>query len=397
MFAFVSTASAVETWDVSGTWDALHWFGGNYYNHVNNIVQASDDSLTGNGGWDGTQNGIVIQSPNTWDITDGLVTGNVILFDYVYTSVVTCSGKIDAVIALDGSMIGTWTDNCGGGTRTGDWTAEAGTAVYQRSAEILTPIAGENVYGLVDFTAYLNDNDVDSIQWAVREGTCAAGTNTVFGNVDGHSDVATVNTSYLSNQTFSFTGDMTGMEPGMYCFIYNPVEDSGESNIRLTRQFNNVAVAYVHGGGQLIKDVGPKPTDDYKISFGGWIWDLGLGGYTGDWEVNFHNVEGTSLDKSKFHTTSVTSMNFYTGDGVICNDAMNFSAVGEWNGLPGYKLTFRAGDFGSPNTLDTVRIELRDSSNSLIYDTFVDFGGSANCVGSARTSLDNGNITIWQD
>src|SRR5690606_1362140 len=57
-----------------------------------------------------------------------------------------------------------------------------------RNAEITAPTPGEEVSGMVDFEAFLIDDDADSVQWAVRQGTCAAGTNTVFGNVDGHSD-----------------------------------------------------------------------------------------------------------------------------------------------------------------------------------------------------------------
>jgi len=33
---------------------------------------------------------------------------------------------------------------------------------------------------------------------------------------------------------------MSAMTPGMYCFIYNPTEDSGESSIRETVEFNLV-------------------------------------------------------------------------------------------------------------------------------------------------------------
>ena len=120
-----------------------------------------------------------------------------------------------------------------------DWTRF--DVIYPRTAEITAPTEGQNVYGSVDFTAYLDDDDVDSIQWAVREGTCAAGVGTVFGNVDGHSDVAIMDTSDLSMQTFSFTGDMSAMTLGSYCFIYNPREDSGELNIRETREFNLLA------------------------------------------------------------------------------------------------------------------------------------------------------------
>lgn len=120
-----------------------------------------------------------------------------------------------------------------------DWTRF--DVLYSRTAEITAPVAGQEVYGSVDFTAYLDDDDADSIQWAVREGTCAAGTNTVFGNVDGHADAAAIDQSDLANQTFAFTGDMSAMTPGMYCFIYNPVEDNGESNLRETVEFSVVA------------------------------------------------------------------------------------------------------------------------------------------------------------
>jgi len=120
-----------------------------------------------------------------------------------------------------------------------DWTRF--DVLYPRNAEITSPTSGGTVYGSVAFEAFLDDDDVDSVQWAVREGTCAAGVGTVFGNVDGHSNVASMDTNDQSNQTFSFEGDMSGMTLGEYCFIYNPVEDSGESNIRETLEFTLVA------------------------------------------------------------------------------------------------------------------------------------------------------------
>lgn len=135
-----------------------------------------------------------------------------------------------------------------------DWTRF--DVLYPRTAQITSPTSGEYVHGLVDFTAYLDDDDSDGVQWAVRQGTCAAGTNTVFGNVDGHHDVAAIDQSDLSNQTFSFTGDMSEMDSGMYCFIYNPREDSGESNIRETVEFNLV--------------VSP-PTDKNQCKNDGWM------------------------------------------------------------------------------------------------------------------------------
>ncbi len=137
-----------------------------------------------------------------------------------------------------------------------DWTRF--DVLYPRTAEITSPMPGQEVYGLVNFTAFLDDDDIDSVSWAVRQGTCAAATNTVFGNVDGHHDVATIDSSDLFNQTFAFVGDMSAMPLGMYCFVYNPVEDGGESNIREMVEFNLVE-----------EPVGP-PTDMNQCKKGGW-------------------------------------------------------------------------------------------------------------------------------
>lgn len=122
-------------WDITGLWLAVHEYLGNTYPHNNNIVQASDSSLTGTGGWDGTQSGNAISTPNTWEIISGSVFGDTIHFDYRYTSVETCAvyGYVDAEINSDGSMTGRWTDDCGSG-RTGSWSTSAGAAigVYDR-------------------------------------------------------------------------------------------------------------------------------------------------------------------------------------------------------------------------------------------------------------------------
>jgi hypothetical protein len=137
-----------------------------------------------------------------------------------------------------------------------DWTRF--DVLYPRSAEITAPVLNEDVYGSVDFSAYLNDDDVDAIQWAVRQGTCEAGVGTVFGNVDGHSDVATIDQTDLSNQTFLFVGDMSSLPLGTYCFVYNPMEDNGETDIRKTVEFNLVEAPINY------------PTDKEEYKKGGW-------------------------------------------------------------------------------------------------------------------------------
>lgn len=112
-----------------------------------------------------------------------------------------------------------------------DWTWF--DTLFLRTAEITSPLEGEEVYGEVSFDAVLNDKDGDdSVQWAVRKGTCAAGTNTILGNVDGF------NTAYdWDGATFHALTDTSTWELGSYCFIFNPTETSGDTPIRLTREF----------------------------------------------------------------------------------------------------------------------------------------------------------------
>ncbi len=81
-----------------------------------------------------------------------------------------------------------------------------------------------------------NDN---AVQWAVRSGTCAAGTGTVLGNVDGFST-----TSMWDGKDFSASFDTTLVPNGSYCFVFNPTDDANQVDVRATRTFtvNNVVV-----------------------------------------------------------------------------------------------------------------------------------------------------------
>jgi hypothetical protein len=189
----------------------------------------------------------------------------VVIGDYIYPGVCV-DGRVSPVCGDGSPEFKTFYANeyvevrlALGGERDWDFDWTRFDVLYNRTAEITSPGPGEEVSGLVDFTAYLNDDDADGIQWAVREGTCAAGTNTVFGNVDGHSDVATIDTSDLANQTFSFSADMSSMTLGMYCFIYNPAEDNGEAGIRKTVEFTLVE-----------PPVGP-PTNKNECKKDGWM------------------------------------------------------------------------------------------------------------------------------
>lgn len=135
--------------------------------------------------------------------------------------------------------------------------------VVTRAAAITAPTAGQEVSGSVLFTATLADNDVDEVEWAVREGKCNASGTTVFGNVGGNTDVAVIDSTDLLNQTFSFTGDMSSMNDGNYCFSYNPVEDASEANLRETVNFTLDS--------EDEEEVGDVPTMKEDCKQGGWM------------------------------------------------------------------------------------------------------------------------------
>lgn len=106
-------------------------------------------------------------------------------------------------------------------------------APVQPIGVITNPAAnGDHVISPVNLTAEYTDEgpDVDAVQWAVRTGsTCNNSAGTVYGNVDGQSDVAT-----WDGQSFSYNATLV---PGEYCFVFNPTDDAGQDDVRVTRTF----------------------------------------------------------------------------------------------------------------------------------------------------------------
>lgn len=89
------------------------------------------------------------------------------------------------------------------------------------------------VSGVIDLTAIYydgNPDDSDSVFWAVRAGTCAAGQGTVAGNVDGFSDSFSWDT-----MNFNSSIDASVWESGSYCFVFNP--NGNSDDVRETVEF----------------------------------------------------------------------------------------------------------------------------------------------------------------
>jgi hypothetical protein len=145
----------------------------------------------------------------------------------------------------------------------------------------------------------------------------------------------------------------------------------------------------INGGGH-IRD------GDFDVSFAGEVEDLGSS-FDGDWVIQFHSVSNADVSGGTFEATSVEAMNFFDGDDESCDAAMNMTLQGTFNGESGWSVIFRAGDAGHTTDHDlddTARVEL-SHSGSKVYDTHGgDFTDESNCVGTARTGLDAGNLKI---
>lgn len=152
-----------------------------------------------------------------------------------------------------------------------DWTRF--DVLFERTAEIISPSEGEEVWGEVNFKAKLNDKENnDNVQWAVRKGTCDAGTGTKFGNVDGFHDPFE-----WDGQTFSASADTTLWELGNYCFVFNPTESTGDTSIRLTKEFKIINRDLDSDGilndADLCKETSTTHDDYLSLGVNRWIWD----------------------------------------------------------------------------------------------------------------------------
>ena len=226
-------------------------------------------------------------------------------------------------------------------------------------------------------------------------------THTVQATIDPVIEGVTV-TFTITGPNSAESGTAVTDDSGVASFTYTG-SSAGTDSIVASVSFEGTTIAasavqktwydgFVSGGGQLVEEDNKRP-DWHVISFGGFAASAGASGLIGEWQVNFHNVGVDAFDKSSFHTTSIYAMNFYDGE---CGIALNFYATGVWNGIPGYKMIFRAQDAGEPGSLDNARIELYNPGGTRVYDTDWpgEFTAESNCHGTHRTLLDNGNLQM---
>ena len=97
-----------------------------------------------------------------------------------------------------------------------------------RYGEITNPTDGSEVSGWVNFTAMLyNDDEVDDVNWAVHQGECSSPGEVILGNVEEPFDPYS-----WDGKTFSAGADTSTWEVGLYCFVFDPLEKTGEEDVR---------------------------------------------------------------------------------------------------------------------------------------------------------------------
>lgn len=176
-------------------------------------------------------------------------------------------------------------------------------------------------------------------------------------------------------------------------------------------------------GGQIIQEDGGKKKDYAKISYGGWA---GLYGDTeaGELEVTFHNVNNDPLDKTKFVSTSITSVTFYDTGWTPPLDETPYPPYSDHNRIQivatgdlvkasngdliqaGCTITIQAVDTGEPGHpetagfADSIRITIGGPGDTYDYDSSRHFGGdfewgdTTDDASGYRHYIDAGNIQV---
>ena len=162
-------------------------------------------------------------------------------------------------------------------------------AAAAEEAEIFAPMPDEKVFSnTLGLVAVDPNAPANSVQWAVRvnnEGCSAGASNiyNIFGNVDGMDDPYE-----WTGGTFGSTLDISGLEAGEYCFVFNTTAGPA-AGVRLVQDFYIVdTYAKVSGGFRLPNATVKGNSPSY--TFDGYIADAGDAGFLGSIFVNYREI-----------------------------------------------------------------------------------------------------------
>ncbi len=149
--ALQANAADAPAWDVTGSYVVNLNSEGIDYAHDMSLTQDGAGNLTGTGGYPAG-------GPHTytWVLDSGTVSSSTIDFWAHYTADATASGTLMHVmgtVATSGAMMGTWTDNYLGGSRSGTWATASGTATSTTATSTATTTAtlAAQDFGVVDY------------------------------------------------------------------------------------------------------------------------------------------------------------------------------------------------------------------------------------------------------
>lgn len=156
-----------------------------------------------------------------------------------------------------------------------------------------------------------------------------------------------------------------------------------------------VPVAKVSGKAHLLEPVGERKKDWLHVGFWTETTLYSDDSVVGNVLFDILNAGDNSLDGSRFRGSDVVEMNLFDGDSPSCNLAMNMTVNGVFNNVPGYSIILRAGE-GPTDTARLTVYDGPDATGSVVYDTHSagEFADESNCVGTARTGVDIGDIVI---
>lgn len=173
-------ALVAPNWNTTGNYIVAMNYLGTDYAHDMTLAQDGLGNLTGNGG---SPAGAQVY---TWVLNSGTVAGDAVDFLANYTATpdaVTPQTVLHVmgVVAPDGTMSGTWTDDYQGGMREGTWMSTTGNAVAIPPA---TPTTNGQIGGTVSGgvgTGVLSVTSIETIDGsATADGTFANGWKYVF-------------------------------------------------------------------------------------------------------------------------------------------------------------------------------------------------------------------------
>ncbi len=197
---FVAQAATPPTYNASGSY-VINFNLGSDFSHDMTLVQDALGGLTGNGGYPAG-------GPHTytWILTSGQVSGNSIDFLANYTAPADAVSPltvmhVDGVIAPNGTMSGTWSDNYASTTRSGTWATASGTAV---TIGVLSP----EDFGVVNYDTGLGFLKGYTSGFGLTGTTFASSTSVVVKLYAAGDVLLQTNTAILPK----FNADITGMQ-----------------------------------------------------------------------------------------------------------------------------------------------------------------------------------------